>query len=317
MSSLQIVEDYDECRGLWNRIIPRHTITDLWEVRNCFHKHYQNQVRFVVKKTQGRITGLLPLCWIEETKCHGIFPGETWQGKTWLEQNRIYACDEFELKAMLAHCPGPYHLRYVNSNQFRQSPQALVDEIGYLFRPHAYGYRMENYYAEFTGKSLKQMRREIARLETYGARFRYDRFTDIELMLGLSLMRYGANSYFYDPRFVKSFLDLAAFLADKGWLKVVTLLLDGQVAAVDMGCVYQGVYTLLAGGTHQAWPGAAKMINLHHMELACGMRIKEVDFLCGDFNWKKNFHLIPRPLYQISSASAEHTGTFTACAQAV
>jgi len=28
---------------------------------------------------------------------------------------------------------------------------------------------------------------------------------------------------------------------------------------------------------------------------------KEVDFLCGDFSWKKLFHLTPRPLYEASN----------------
>ena len=305
MNSLRIIEDYDECRSIWNRTIPRHTITDLWEVRDCFHKHYQNQPRFVAKEAHGMILGLLPLSWIEDVKVHGFFPGEIWQGKTWLEQNRIYAMGSWGRADLLAHCPGPYHLRYFNSSEAPQSSRTTVDETGYLFHPPAYDYKIDNYYSEFSGKSIKQIRREIAKLEAHGAAYRYDQLNDVEHIWDLNLMRFGANSYFQDSRFANSFSDLADLLEQKGWLKVVTLIIDGEVAAVDMGCVYNGTYVLFAGGTNPDWPGAAKMINLHHMELACRMRYKEVDFLCGDFNWKKNFHLTPRPLYQISSPAAE------------
>jgi hypothetical protein len=74
---------------------------------------------------------------------------------------------------------------------------------------------------------------------------------------------------------------------------------------VDMGCVYQGVYTLLAGGTNSRYLGVAKLINFHHMQRACEEKLKRVDFLCGDFNWKKLFHLTPRPLYLMTNIVAK------------
>ncbi len=304
MSRVRIVEDVDECRTLWDQVMPKQVITDLWEVRSCFQRHFQNPLRFIVKEEHGMVLGLLPLSWIKESHCHGFFPGETWQGATWLEQNRIFAIGSWGRADMLAHCPGPYNLRYVNWGNSPQSSRLEVDEVGYLFHPPAYDYRMDNYFSSFSGKSLKQIRRELAQLESHGAKYRYGRLADLELMLTLNRARFGCESYFSDPRFAQSFLDLAGLLAEKGWLRVVTLLLGGQAAAVDMGCVYKGTYTLLAGGTNPDWPGAAKMMNLHQMEMACRMRVREVDFLCGDFTWKKNFHLVPRPLYKISSPSA-------------
>jgi hypothetical protein len=69
---------------------------------------------------------------------------------------------------------------------------------------------------------------------------------------------------------------------------------------VDVGALYRGAYTLLAGGTNGNYPGVAKLINFHHLERACRERFEQVDFLCGDFNWKKLFHLTPRPLYLLT-----------------
>lgn len=55
---------------------------------------------------------------------------------------------------------------------------------------------------------------------------------------------------------------------------------------------------MFAGGVHASYPGVAKLINLYHMEYACRERFSCVDFLCGDFSWKKLFHLTPRPLFR-------------------
>jgi CelD/BcsL family acetyltransferase involved in cellulose biosynthesis len=68
---------------------------------------------------------------------------------------------------------------------------------------------------------------------------------------------------------------------------------------VDIGAIWNQTYTVLAGGTHSDFPGVAKLINFHHIEWACRQRFKEVDFLCGEFNWKNRFHLTARPLYRI------------------
>jgi hypothetical protein len=300
MAAIRIFDDYDECRTLWNCMMPGQLIWDLWEVRDCFQRNFQNPLCFIVQEEHGKIKGLLPLSWVDEIKSFTCFPGETWQKKTWLEQNRIPVqggCTAFDL---LCHIPGPCHLRYLCSGFSSNYVDYLIDEVGYLFRPPEYNYNMEKFHSKFSGKTLKQIHRGIEHLKSHGVSYRYDRMADVELMLNMNQDRFGEDSYFHDPRFAQSFLDLAHFLYKEGLLKVVTLFLAGEVAAVDMGSVYNGVYTVLAGAANPDWCGVAKMINFHHLELACRMRVNEVDFLCGDFNWKKNFHLSPRPLYQIT-----------------
>ena len=82
-------------------------------------------------------------------------------------------------------------------------------------------------------------------------------------------------------------------------LRITTLLLGGRIAAVDAGAVWNGQYTVLAGGTNGDFPGVAKMINFHHIGWACAERLEVVDFLCGDFGWKRRFHLQSCLLFKI------------------
>ena len=59
------------------------------------------------------------------------------------------------------------------------------------------------------------------------------------------------------------------------------------------------------------FPSVAKLINLHHMQRACRERLNLIDFLCGDFSWKKKFHLTENPLYLLSNYTTKtHTSEY-------
>jgi hypothetical protein len=297
---IRTVTDLDECQEVWRAVIPTEYITDLWEVRACFQQHFKRPSIFMVVEDNDGISGLLPLSFIDEHRCYGYFPGETWHGKTWLEQNRIYF-RSLGPKALLSRFDLPYHLRYLSAQNALPDNELMIDEIGYLFSPPQYDYDLKNYFAGFSHKSIKQILREIDSIEKLGISYRYDDISDFDLMIRMSISRFGVDSYFYDPRFREGFRSLAYFLRGKGWLRFTTVLINHEPAAVDMGCMYNGVYTLLAGGTDSRFPGVAKLINLHHMERACREGIRQVDFLCGDFNWKKLFHLTARPLFLLTN----------------
>jgi len=308
MCDIRIINDPEQCRDIWKRTVPQETVWDLWEFRACFQEHYRRPVFFIATENSSGLTEILPLSWIEETQRYGYFPGETWQGKTWLEQNRIPA-DNGILCDMLDYCPGQYYLRYLlPSLESVSQNQCIVDEVGYLFRPSDYNYDIESYFQQFSKKSAKNIKREIASLQT-GACYRYDDISDFEHLVQLNIKNFGHHSYFYDLRFRESFRTMMHYLNDKGWLRITTVIINSDIAAVDIGCVYRGDYTLLGGGTNRDYPGVAKLINLYHMERGCQERFNLIDFLCGDFSWKQKFHLTERPLYLLSNCSTESRST--------
>jgi len=296
--------DLDECREVWERVFPPQSLTDLWELRLCFHRYFQRPPCFLVAEDADGVCGLVPLSWIEESACYGYFPGETWEGKTWLEQNRVFVRSEPILTALLERCPSTYSLRYLLPPAGVPREHCAVDEVGYLFLPPRYGFDLENYFqAEFSHRNAKRVKRDVNRTAALGVSYRYDDLADFEHLLRLNMERFGERSYFADTRFREGFRSAVQFLHQQGWLRVTTLLIQGEPAAVDVGCMRDGTYTLLAGGTDSRYPGVAKLINLHHMQRACQERLEQVDFLCGDFSWKTLFHLTPRPLYLLSNAA--------------
>ena len=305
MIEVSVCQDLKEAKRHWQRHWPQQCLFDLWPVRACFQAEFNNSPYFLIASRRGSFCGMLALSWIDEEQCFGHFPGELWEGKTWLEQNKILASDPAVAGALLEKVPAAAKIRYLTRGPGLAAPGSEnVDEIGYLFLPGQYGYCFPAFLQSFSGKSRKKMRVELDRLKARGVSWRHDSFADVERMFRLNLENFKEYSYFSDDRFLRAFENLASWLQTKEMLRVTTVLIGGEVAAVDIGAVRGATYTVLAGGTHPEFAGVAKLINLHHLEWACQQRFAEVDFLCGEFNWKNRFHLTPRPLFQVCNHQA-------------
>ncbi|MEW6078372.1 MAG: GNAT family N-acetyltransferase [Thermodesulfobacteriota bacterium] len=299
MDLIHIAHKTDDCRNLWERLWPQKAVFDLWPVRACFQKHYQRPLFFLSREQADHPPLFLALSWIEEEQYYGHFPGETWQGKTWLEQNKIIGVADSSPQALMEKIPGKVFIRYLDENfLFSPGRHTVEDEIGYLFTPGQYDYSFETYRRTFPGKTRKKFDQEIRRLETQTVTWHYDRMTDVDQMMRMNLAAFGEHSYFHDPRFFGSFIDLLTFFKENNMLRVTSVLIGGRLAAVDVGALWNNTYTVIAGGTDPEFPGVAKLINFHHIEWACRERLGMVDFLCGDFAWKTRFRLQPRPLYK-------------------
>ena len=302
MTKVRVCEDIEECQYIWEDHWPKTCLFDLWPVRACFQYHFNNPPYFLIAESNKKIQGILALSWIDEIQSFGHFPGETWQGKTWLEQNKIITSNAHVFNELMEHIPTSSNIRYLARESLRLSGGDLTtDELGYLFFPNRFGYSFQNYMKQFSGKSRKKLFREMDRLQALGLTFRHDDMRDISLLFRMNQETFGEWSYFKDSRFLHSFEKLAVWLKNCGMLRITTVLIGGEVAAVDMGAVHGSTYTVLAGGTNPDFPGVAKLINFHHLEWACDNRISAVDFLCGDFGWKERFHLTPRPLFVINT----------------
>ena len=305
MIEVSVCQDLKEAKRHWQRHWPQQCLFDLWPVRACFQAEFNNSPYFLIATRGGSFCGMLALSWIDEEQCFGHFPGELWEGKTWLEQNKIPASDPAVAAALLDQVPAAAKIRYLTRGPGLAAPGTeTVDEIGYLFLPGQYDYCFPTFLQSFSGKSRKKMRVELDRLKARGVSWRHDSFGDVERMFRLNLENFKEYSYFSDDRFLRAFENLAGWLQAKEMLRVTTVLIGGEVAAVDIGAVRGATYTVLAGGTHPEFAGVAKLINLHHLEWACQQRFAEVDFLCGEFNWKNRFHLTPRPLFQVCNQQA-------------
>lgn len=301
MVKIRITEDMDECRLLWNRLWPQQSLFDLWEVRTAFSESYNRSNFFHIAEENGKYEGLLALSWIPEQQVFMNFPGETWQKKTWLEQNRITASGPAITGKLIASVAGTTRLSYVgNIFGLPDSVHVSPDENGYLFYPWEYGFSFDNYLNTIPGKTRRKLLGEVRKFESMGVSIVYDNLSDLEFLYRMNMESFREYSYFNEPAFLIGFEKMIAWLYDQRMLKTVSVMIGGELAAVDVGAVFNNHCTMLAGGTNPEFNGVAKLINLHHIKTACHEKYHSLDFLCGDFNWKERFRLKRRPFYELT-----------------
>lgn len=293
----------DTCARLWREHFGEESFFASWPARAAFQESFAREALFI-RADGSRGRGLLPLAWIEEEGRYGYFPGETWKGRTWCEQNRIFADHPDVLKALLAAVPGPCELRYLRAEeQIGAGFSPAIDEINYSLQPAEFGFSREGYLAGWPGKSRKKILREVTALKAAGASFSLSQADALDELFRLNLEVFAERSYFYDQRFRNGFRRVTDWLTKSGQLRLVSVKVKGKLAAVDLVAAGRQEWTILAGGASPEFPGIAKVINLFHIEEACRLKIRHLDFLCGDFNWKERFRLKGRPLFQVSSDS--------------
>ncbi|MBN2420283.1 MAG: GNAT family N-acetyltransferase [Deltaproteobacteria bacterium] len=307
MIERRVVTDPYRCEKLWKSLIPARSVSDLWEFRMCFHPFYKNRFCFHVLEEKGNIYGVLPLSHIEYLDMMAFFPGETWKDKTWIERTPVYAINHDILYRLISDCAERTYLRYMEYDAEYLHEQMTADETGYVVYPEMLSFDKENYRSRFSNKKFKSIIRDVNNILDMGASFHVNRIEDFELLVEMSIERYGADSYLQDTRFRKSFREIIRFLNQKGYLRMVSLELEGRTMAVDVGALYNGVYTIFLGGVFSRVPGLAKAMNMHHIDYALKNRFYKVDFLCGDFNWKKLWHLDEEPLFKFVSPDLEDT----------
>ncbi len=301
----RLITDPFTCEKLWKTCIPACSIADLWEFRSCFQRHFGNRPCFTLLEDGRGIAGMLPLSHIDHMQMKSFYPGETWNNRSWLERTQIYVREPYVYEDLLSSCSERTFLRYMEAGVDMPADQLELDEIGYVLYPALLNYDMENFRQRFSAKKFKTIMKTVNNVMESGGSFHVNRLSDFNLLVKMSLSKFGESSYLSDPRFRESFRDIMHYLYDRGWLRMISLELNGKTAAVDLGAVYRGTYTVFLGGVFSDFPGIAKVMNMYHVDYALKNRMFKLDFLCGDFHWKKLWHLDPEPLYRLVSPDLE------------
>jgi len=296
MKTTALIHDRDEQRQLWMKHWPRQSIFDEWVVRDCFARAFNRESIFVVCRDNQIVTGMLPLGNFDSSMGCGFFPGETWHDETWLEPNRIFAADAASAEALLETAPFALDLRYISDQNSLSGLE--IDDYDYSYFPGETG-GYSGYWQQLPKKYARELVKTIDAFQTTGLEIRHNRIADFRSLVDFSNTNFGTESYFFDARFIQAFENMTSWLYDNNALRLTTVLIGGVVAAVDLGAVRGNCYSLLTGGTNREFPGIAKLINLHHLEWGSANGMNQIDFLCGDYGWKRRFGLKATPYYRL------------------
>ncbi len=258
MATRRFVTDLETCRQLWNEFIPISVVSDMWDFRMCFHRQYGHRPCFMILEDAEGVSGMMPLSYIDSSNTIGFFPGEIWNEKTWLERTPFYVRDRGGLDELFYSCPEGTYLRYMEAPQEPCSHLLTLDEVGYVLYPSQLDFNLESYSKRFSNKKFKAIIKVIDSIKEQGSRFYVNRLEDFDTLVNINIQNFGENSYLHDYRFRKSWQDVIHFLHKNGWLRMISLEIMGKTVAVDIGSLYNGVYTVYLGGASRDLPGCSK-----------------------------------------------------------
>ena len=298
---VSFITNVEQCQQLWQCLVRPKYVSDRWEFRLCFHDFFRYQPCFLLMEDHRGISGMLPLSYADDLDMFVFFPGEIWAGKTWLERTPCFTRESHDLRDLLSACPDRTLLRYIELPRDFTSEEMSLDEFGYTLYPRHLGYDISRYGQRFSRKKFKSILKVIQSYDNMHCTFHFNRLQDFDVLVDMSLRQFGPQSYLNDSRFREGSGRMMHFLHQNKLLRLVSLEINGRIAAVDLGAVYRGIYTVFLGGTDPEFPSIAKLMNMHHIDFSCRERLSKIDFLCGDFHWKKLWHLDPEPLYKYES----------------
>lgn len=284
----------NKCQNLWEQFAPRGLLFDLWAYRFCFYQGYRYQPYFIVGHNQGEPIGILPL-WFEKKRSFYTFFGGTFP-----EPNTFFIKDKSKIGAFLKECPKHTLLRYLAESESAYHPFQENGPSFYLDMSK-YNHDVNQLISSFSRKHRKNLRHDLRGLEKRGYTFRYNHLADFEKMIDLNQQRFQKLSDFNEEEMVVSMKQLMQTALSEGKLNLISLIIDGQVEAVELAVIHNRVYYVLCGGHNLEIENIGKPMVIEHIKKALSQNISKLDFLSTESGWKKLWHLATEKLYQFSN----------------
>lgn len=297
---MEVVSDIERCQVLWDEFSPKESLFDTWEFRYAFWQGYKHKPHFIVIKNGKGNLALLPLWYERDRKKY------FWFGSWWQEDNTFFTKDSLYVPLLLAASPTPLHINAID-----------VDKVGWLAKVVEFQFDDPKYVLDLSDysstddflESLKKkkrynLKRDRRIIEEQGPEIIYDRFSDFDKMVELSMKRFkekGEDTDWEDPRRVKTFRQVIE-MGKQGLsyeARMVTVMIGGKFAAVDLVLIYNNAYYPVKCGYNVAeFPGIGNYMNLFEIEDALSLGMKRMDFLEISYGWKdKWFQSVP--LYKL------------------
>ena len=299
-ADFHIETDIKVCLSLWEKFSNDELLTDNWAYRFCFHKGYQSEPYFIVGKVKDTVIGFLPLEYDKKTKSYAFFGG----GFGWNEQMRFVITEQFRknyLNQFVAQIPQNSRLRYLHPDDVELITQKLIPEEdpSYYLLPTEFNFDMEQYMAAFSPRSRKNLRKSVRRINDLNPKISEGNIADIDFLVRYNIGAHKKESLFHDKYLTASFKNLLLEPSLKDHVKIVSVVIAGQVESVSIYAVFKGTLTYLEGSSNLENQYVTRYLDYHIFAQAFEKKITMIDALSGDCGWKERWRLKKQPLFEL------------------
>lgn len=282
--SFRAVTDLEECRALWEKFSPGHTIYQQWDWRYAHYRHLEFPVRFFTAYDGEVPVGILPLQYEPVEEYWEFFGGEE------MEDNGIWMTPGYEDQAreLLLAFDEPIWLDYLPVSCDWPGTHA-ADDVGFeldLAKVASVDDFIEHH---LSGKLRKQIRASYRRVTESEVEVVNGSPTDLDKLFDLNVQTFGVESGFYDKYSKDIYRDLLRLSYDRHILKVVHA---GATIAVTVSFLFHGVYYFyVVGYDRAAVKDLSAYLNLINIDEAIKTGATKIDFGYHDCGWKDRWGL--------------------------
>lgn len=296
---LQVVSNIETAGYLWEQFSLNQSLFDLWDVRRSFYESFKIDPYFLVlyeqKYHKQNILGVLPL-WLDGDYWKDEY---SWYGGFWPEDNTFFVKDLEVIPLLLMAAPAPLELQCIKplaQYDFLRSFPGFGDNDQKFFMNLSTCGTPEAYLMNIKKKKRHNIRRDCNRIESLNPVIEFGRFDQLERLFKLNIERFkdmppDDKSIFENKDEQALFYNLIkrVHVAEP---YVMTVSIKGQVEAVEVGFIYDGVcYAFSSGANIPAYSGLGVYSNFKLIEEMMRRDLTKIDFLQGDYNWKSSWEL--------------------------
>lgn len=287
---IEVINNIEEAKNIWNRLSPNNVICDDWNYRYCFYKYYNYPLHFFIGLDKEKIVGLFPLQFNEDKKYLEFFGGG------FMRDNRVFIKPGYE-----EHIPRFYNCISIPAKMKSIIGNDLFTKSLELYK-HKYIANFSDVKSpddylvkKFSKGSRYKVRKKIKLIELMDTKIIENNYKDIDLLIEINRKNFGEKSSFNKLCHLKAFRDLLKLNLD---IYMLSFVINGKKEAVSFSIKYKDVYNYIQAGTNKSDIPNLGTYNIYkNFEKAIEIGSKYLDAGLGDLGWKERWHLGKTPQY--------------------
>jgi len=291
----KFITNMEECKLLWEKFSPKKSVWDLWEITYPFHRCYSGFPFFILGIKDREEVGILHL---EIDKYDNGEEYLDFFGADYPERRTFYVQDRNMLSDFFSQARKKISLSFIDPSEKDYIPGILESDVAYSLDLSAVDYDIKIFFARFNKKHRKNLRNDLKQIERLGYAVFMNYPGSLDFLAKFNRVRFGAESDFSDPKFYESIKLLVESAEKLNILQMLSIEIAGKVEASQIALFYNGVYTVLTGGSNSEIKNLGKLLIIEHIKNAIKLKANIVDFMTYESGWKKLWNLDETMLYK-------------------
>jgi len=283
---IRFVTAMEACRELWQQFTPHERAWDEWDLMFAFHDEKTYTFNFMVHETDGKADGMIPLVYDSSDGSHEMFGGCYPDCRVlWIRTEDFPEFfDNFPDKTVLFDLKGPWVDELLQAHpQF--SPNFVEEDNQFYLVPSKFDYDFVNHINTFSTDKRKGFLYDLRKFRERNPVLQWSDDDETELFFKLSVKNFGAESDHSTEGGKDEVRRVIKELKRSGYLRTLTVSVDGEKQAVSMSALYANMWIALYSSSNNDFNNLGKLLNTETIQEACRLRVDEINYMTG-MTWK-------------------------------